>query len=175
MESLCYTKNGCTLSVEISESGNINYDAAFLCPAVETEQHLQRVCILAAFEPQNRRIFMEDLRGNGHGSGLQGQGIGTLLFNTVLQLFQSKYPTDTLVYGELSTNRDPKEPSLARICAERREGYWSSFGFRVEEDPRQERFILATLGELALKRHGKDIQGLFPRFVDLSELSHGQP
>ncbi|MDD5301453.1 MAG: hypothetical protein PHD65_13310 [Gallionella sp.] len=172
MEFLRYNKNGCSLSVEISQSTNINYNVIFCGPLTTINPQMRRVHLLAAFELGAPRIYMEDLRGNGHSSGLHAQGTGTLLFNTLLQFFHRDYSPNTPVYGELSTIGDPKEPSLAKMCAEHREGFWSSFNFRIEDGTRAQRVIRASLGALKPKLTEKTIQGLFPRFIDIGELTH---
>jgi hypothetical protein len=171
MQSLNYKTGAITLSVEVAAGNHVTYDVKLCGPLASTHPQYRLIHLLAAYEPLRNRIFIEDLRGNGYHSEIQAQGVGTLLVNTLLQILQRDYPATTNVYGEISRLGDPKEQPLAAQCAAHREGFWRSFGFRIEDSPKAERLILATLADLKLKRSGATINGSLPRFIDLQHFS----
>jgi len=167
VRQLAYSENGYVLTIDESKGLNHNYDV-ILSGRIQGSRMLQpKVKLLAAFEAHRPRLYIEDLQGNGYSSGTQGQGIGTLLFNTALLIFQRDYPPEMAVYGELSDVGDPTDPALAQECRERREGFWSSFGFTVVPGGRLGTTITALLGNLRPKTQDVRIHERFPRYVEL--------
>lgn len=170
---ICYTESGIRLSVEEAKGANRNFDFVLTGQVLERGNPVSRVKLLAAYEEHRRRIYIEDLTGNGYGTGLQAQGIGTLLFNTALLIFKREFPLDMLVYGELSDIGDPKEHGLALECRLRREKFWSSFGFELHPGPPSVGTTMsAQLGDLHTRCRGERIFDRFPRYVELSRFKH---
>lgn len=167
MHELTYSENGYLLTIRESSGADRSYDIVLSGKLHGCYMLEPKVKLLAVFESHRQRLYIEDVQGNGYKTGIQAQGIGTLLFNTALQLFKRDYPSEMLVYGELSEIGDPTDPVLAKECKDRRESYWSSFGFTIGSGGYTGTTITAVLGELKPKTQDVRIHGQFPRYVAL--------
>jgi len=167
MREFKYAENGYLLTIQESPGFSRKYNVELSgclhgCAMLEP-----KVRLLAAFEPFRPRLCIEDVQGNGYSSGIQAQGIGTLLFNTALQLLLQRYPPEMLVYGELSDVGDSRDPSPAKECKDRRERFWRSFGFDVGSGGYTGTTITSALCALRLKTQDVRIHGRFPRYIEL--------
>jgi len=166
-----YIQDDYVLTIKEFDSWNYNFGIVFSGPLKNSRVLKPEVKLLAAYEKSHPRIYIEDVQGNGYYSGLQGKGIGTLLFNTALQVFNSKYNQDTEVYGELSTIDDPEELGEAKRCEIIRENFWRSFGFCIINGGRLGKIITAKLGNLRIKNSNELIEDVFPRFIEIEKFN----
>lgn len=160
MRRHCWTKDD--LSIEIIEDELQifeNLDVIFRIP-----NHKVSLLIRGGSS-----IKIQDIQGNGYYSGLQGKGIGTLLFNTALQILKYKYSEDIKVMGQMSPVGDPEEPNLAEECRQHRAGFWKSFGFEIVAGEQHGwELIKAKLKELNPKMNGL-VLNKYSRFVNINE------
>lgn len=160
MRRHCWTKDN--LSIEIIENKLQvfeNLDVVFRIPN-------HKVSLLIS---GGSFIKIQDVQGNGYYSGLQGKGIGTLLFNTALQVLKYKYSEDIEVMGQMSPVDDPKEPNLAEECRQRRACFWETFGFEIVTGKQHGwEWIKAKLKELNPKMSGL-VLNKYSRFVNINE------
>ena len=165
----CYEQDGFKLEIEESEKydGTINITVNLSGPFIGVRNNNKKVTLFAAYEPARKRIWIEDIQGNGYYSGIYGKGTGKLLVNTLLQIAVNKYSSDLDVKGMLSEVGDPVESPLKEQTAAHREKFWESFGFKVIDGPRDQRHICSKLGDLRCNRSETLIEGVFPNFVEL--------
>ena len=97
-------------------------------------------------------IRIEDLVGNGEHSGFQNKGYGTLLVNLAIQIIRLIYNDrpNILVTGRVS-NMDDED--LVR-SSQRRNHFWSSFGFKLKDQKAYNTRMEARLSDLVLKDRG---------------------
>lgn len=136
----------------------------------------QEVRLLAEYYDSRPRILIEDLDGNGYNSGLKGLGTGTLIMNTATQLFRAAHPLDTLVEGRLSEEdpQDPKDPEIAAQCRADRERFWAGYGLRKTTNSVYGPKITGKLGDMAVQRVDRMIQGRIPTMIELDAFRDDQ-
>lgn len=121
------------------------------------------------------RVKVTDLVGNGHGSGLQGKGYGTQIFNVGIQalyaLFGFQLGTesakDISLSGTVSSIGDPDSEPEKSACRDRRNGFWAGFGFQVREPLGYHTSMKAVLSDLKLK-DGRATANGASRIIDLN-------
>lgn len=117
-------------------------------------------------------VVIEDLQGNGYGSGFQRMGYGTLAFNLALQILKAKCPDTTKVDGMLSGVGDPE--NLAGELMEGRRAFWKTFGFGFHKKPRGEWIddhIISSLADLHIVADGHIKKTEIPKYIPLDQFN----
>ncbi|WMS89283.1 hypothetical protein [Pleionea litopenaei] len=113
------------------------------------------------------RVWVRDLLGNGFSSGIQNKGYGTLLFNIGIQVIYTYFgiaqgnpeANNILVSGKTSSVGDPGNEPAKSECRDRRNGFWSNFGFKLKEPDGFFTPMKAKLSELHARLDGKTENG----------------
>lgn len=164
-----YEQDGFKLEVQEKQKlfDKTDYSITLTGPFKDAQTYKPKVTLLATFEHDSKRIWIEDIQGNGYYSGLHGKGIGKLMVNTLLQVVKNKHAAALDVKGMLSTVGDPDDSPLKEQIAEHREKFWQSFGFCVSDGARNARYISAKLADLTYVRSEKLVEGVLPTFIEL--------
>lgn len=133
-------------------------------PYIDIEARLENRYLKMLLEYSADSVFIEDLQGNGHSSGLQGQGTGSLLVNIAIQYLRTFLPPETLVHGKMSDAGDPKESLILEECRKRRSQFWQSFGLQIIQGKAGNEVVSARLTDLKEKRRGL-VMGKYPKFI----------
>lgn len=121
------------------------------------------------------RVRVTDLRSNGFQSGLQNGGYGTLAVNIALQSLRRYYCLDPGVpdsthnptlSGSVSSTGDPDEEPHRSECWQRRNHFWSRFGFKLNDPSVSDTGMQASLADLHEIVSGTTANGT-PRWVSI--------
>lgn len=116
------------------------------------------------------RIEILDLVGSGYYSGIQGQGYGRLAINTAIECLRLICPPETTVTGHISDMGDPDDSMARSECFIRRNNFWESTGFSLNQPHSPTTYMSAQLSDLRIRvtpSFGED--GLKHRQVPLSQ------
>lgn len=120
-------------------------------------------------------VRVTDLFNNGFHSGIQNGGYGTLAVNLALQalhLYYCRDPADPdstdnpKLYGSISSTGDPDDEPLRSECWQRRNHFWSRFGFKLDDPTVPDTGMRASLAELREIVSGTTANGT-PRWVSI--------
>ena len=124
----------------------------------------------------DEKVQVIDLVGNGYNSGYQCGGYGRLIFNIGIQALYTYYGmpmNDPLakkihVYGEASSIGDPPEEPAKSECCDRRNKFWSDFGFELNDQKAFKTPMETTLADLKL-RDGEVTKNGTQRIINLEK------
>jgi len=125
---------------------------------------------------RNKRVRVMDLVGNGYYTHYQDGGYGTLIFNIGIQALYAFYGVTTsdpltheiVVFGQISSSGDPSDEPERSECGDRRNGFWSGYGFKLKEPDAFDTPMKAKLVDLHLRGLGVTVNGT-PRIVELED------
>lgn len=146
----------------------------FLYPDYPNEQ--KKVVLFLKVNESDGRVHVTDLMGNGHESGLQNSGYGTLIFNVAIQTLYAIYEIDfgnasaetITLSASVSSSGDPTDEPYRSECRDRRAHFWSKFGFQLHEPSEFHTNMKASLNQLHLC-NGEPIGNGSPRLVGLDQ------
>lgn len=109
-------------------------------------------------------IYIIDLVGNGS-IETRGKGMGTLLFNTLLQFLKQNYPPNSQVYGNIISDDIHNRVYI--------ENFWKNFGFKVVpiNNRNSERKIISNLDELRFNKSPKIVNSNWSTFIPIELLT----
>lgn len=164
-----YRKTKITVSYE--DCGHLDL---FLYPDYPNEQ--KKLVLFLKVNEADGRVNVTDLMGNGHESGFQDSGYGTLIFNVAIQALYAIYEidlgntsTETITLSaSVSSSGDPADEPYRSQCRDRRARFWSKFGFQLHDPSEFNTRMKASLSQLHLCNGGLVKNGS-PRLVSLDQ------
>jgi hypothetical protein len=122
-------------------------------------------------------VRVTDLQNNGFGSSIQNCGYGTLAVNTAIQALRLLHRQDQqnpdgtdnpTLYGSVSSTGDPDNEPHRSECWQRRNHFWSRFGFKLHDPSVPDTGMEARLTDIKELRTCTTANGS-PRWVDIGQ------